>query len=59
MDRWHIVSPLNYLSEDLELKVILSKVKDLNNKKGQSTVKAMISLANLTREGFKMEIFLI
>ena len=53
MDRWHIVSPLNYLSEDLELKVILSKVKDLNNKKGQSTVKAMISLANLTREGFK------
>ena len=53
MDRWHIVSPLNYLSEDLELKVILSKVKNLNNKKGQSTVKAMISLANLTREGFK------
>ena len=31
MDRWHIVSPLNYLSEDLELKVLLSKVKDLNN----------------------------
>ena len=53
MDRWHIVSPLNYLAEDLELKVILSKVKSLNNKKGQSTVKAMIALANLTREGFK------
>ena len=53
MDRWHIVSPLNYLAEDLELKVILSKVKSLNNKKGRSTVKAMIALANLTREGFK------
>ena len=53
MDRWHIVSPLNYLSEELELKVILSKVKELNNKKGESIVKAMISLANLTREGFK------
>ena len=53
MDRWHIVSPLNYLTEELEAKVILSKVKEMNNKKGQTTVKAMISLANLTREGFR------
>ena len=53
MDRWHIVSPLNYLTEELEAKVVLSKVKEMNNKKGQATVKAMISLANLTREGFR------
>ena len=26
MDRWHIVSTLNYLDPDLELKVVLSKV---------------------------------
>jgi cobaltochelatase CobS len=53
MDRWQIVSCLNYLSVELETKVILSKVPELNNKKGLLSVKNMIELANLTREGFK------
>jgi len=53
MDRWQIVSCLNYLSVDLETKVVLSKVPELNNKKGTEVVKNMIELANLTREGFK------
>ena len=53
MDRWQIVSCLNYLSVELETKVVLSKVKDLDNKKGSEIVKNMIELANLTREGFK------
>ena len=53
MDRWQIVSCLNYLTVELETKVILSKVPELNNKKGLSVVKNMIELANLTREGFK------
>ena len=52
MDRWQIVSCLNYLSVDLETKVVLSKVPELNNKKGTEVVKNMIELANLTREGF-------
>ena len=38
MDRWQIVSVLNYLDEELEQKVILSKVKDLDNKEGKETV---------------------
>ena len=32
MDRWHIVSTLNYLDPELELKVVLSKVPSLDNK---------------------------
>ena len=53
MDRWQIVSCLNYLSVELETKVVLSKVPELNNKKGTEVVKNMIELANLTRDGFK------
>jgi len=52
MDRWHIVSTLNYLDPDLELKVVLSKVPSLDNKKGLEIAKNMISVANLSRQGF-------
>ena len=52
MDRWHIVSTLNYLDPDLELKVILSKVPSLDNKEGREIAKNMISVANLSRQGF-------
>ena len=52
MDRWHIVSPLNYLEAELELRVILAKVPNFNNQKGIKEVKDMISIANLTRQGF-------
>jgi len=52
MDRWHIVSTLNYLDPDLELKVVLSKVPGLDNKEGLETAKNMISVANLSRQGF-------
>ena len=52
MDRWHIVSTLNYLDPDLELKVVLSKVPSLDNKEGLKIAKNMISVANLSRQGF-------
>ena len=52
MDRWHIVSTLNYLDPDLELKVVLSKVPGLDNKEGLNIAKNMISVANLSRQGF-------
>ena len=52
MDRWHIVSTLNYLDPELELKVVLSKVPSLDNKEGQEVAKNMISVANLSRQGF-------
>ena len=52
MDRWHIVSTLNYLDPELELKVVLSKVQSLDNKEGLEVAKNMISVANLSRQGF-------
>ena len=53
MDRWNIVSTLNYLSEDLELKIIASKTKDFLKKYKKENLELMIKLANLTRIGFK------
>ena len=52
MDRWHIVSTLNYLDPALELKVVLSKVPGLDNKEGLEIATNMISVANLSRQGF-------
>ena len=52
MDRWNIVSTLNYLSNDEECKIILSKVKELKNKEGKDIVKSMVATADLSRSGF-------
>jgi cobaltochelatase CobS len=52
MDRWHILSTLNYLDVSQELKVVLSKVGDMKTTKHQDVIKNMIKLANLTRNGF-------
>ena len=35
MDRWNIVTTLNYLSLDREMDIVLSKNKNLNNAKGK------------------------
>ena len=52
MDRWHILSTLNYLDVNQELKVVLSKVSEFKSSKNQEVIKNMIKLANLTRNGF-------
>ena len=52
MDRWNIVTSLNYLSLDKEMQIILSKNKNLNNPKGKEKVANMIKVATLTRKGF-------
>ena len=53
MDRWHILSTLNYLDANQELKVVLSKVSEFNTNKNQEMLINMIKLANLTRSGFE------
>ena len=53
MDRWNIVATLNYLSEDKELDIISAKVPIFKKKYGKEKISLMISLANLTRSGFK------
>tara|TARA_B100001123_G_scaffold188243_1_gene215135 strand:+ start:277 stop:1254 length:978 start_codon:yes stop_codon:yes gene_type:complete len=52
MDRWNIVTSLNYLENKEEEEIVLSKVKDLNNNKGRDIIKSMVSTADLTRSGF-------
>jgi cobaltochelatase CobS len=52
MDRWHIVSTLNYLDPELELKVVLAKVPSMDTKSGREEASNMISVANLSRQGF-------
>jgi len=52
MDRWNIVTTLNYLKFDKELEIILAKSKNLNNKSGREIVSNMIKVADLTRKGF-------
>ena len=52
MDRWNIVTTLNYLSLEKEMEIILAKNKNYNNAKGKEKVANMIKVASLTRKGF-------
>ena len=52
MDRWNIVTTLNYLTLEKEMEVVLAKNKNLNNSKGKEKVSNMIKVASLTRKGF-------
>ena len=52
MDRWNIVTTLNYLVMEKEMEIILGKNKNLNNPKGKEKVANMIKVATLTRKGF-------
>ncbi len=52
MDRWNIVSTLNYLEKEQECKIILSKIKELNHKEGKDIIKSMVATADLSRSGF-------
>ncbi len=52
MDRWSLVSTLNYLSPEQEKEIVTSKVPALANELGETTVKRMIAVADLTRNSF-------
>ncbi len=52
MDRWNIVTTLNYLDNEAEEEIILSKVPAYNTSDGKAMVKKMVGLADLTRTGF-------
>ncbi len=54
MDRWNIVSTLNYLTSQKELEIVLAKNKNYNNKDGKETLSNMIKVADLTRKGFML-----
>ena len=52
MDRWNIVTTLNYLPAEVEEKIVTSKLSKLADTKGKKLVATMVSMANLTRAGF-------
>jgi len=52
LDRWEIVTALNYLDFEKEMKIVLAKNKQLNNEKGKEKISNMIKVASLTRKGF-------
>ena len=53
MDRWNIVSKLNYLSEDTEIEIVSKKIEA--NDDDIKYIKSMVKLANLTRKGFELK----
>jgi len=52
MDRWNIVTTLNYLPTDDELKIVVARVPSFGNERGQEQVRAMIAVADMTRNSF-------
>lgn len=52
MDRWNIVTSLNYLSHDQETKIITAKEKSCRTAEGKKRVDAMVKVADLTRSAF-------
>jgi cobaltochelatase CobS len=53
MDRWSIISKLNYLSEETEIEIVSKKIKANDDEK--KFIKSMVKLANLTRKGFQLK----
>lgn len=52
MDRWNVVTTLNYLPHDEETAIVLSKLPKYDTKEGREQIDAMVELADLTRSGF-------
>jgi cobaltochelatase CobS len=52
MDRWSIVTTLNYLPHDVEVGIVLSKAHHYRTPEGREIVGKMVRLADLTRNAF-------
>jgi cobaltochelatase CobS len=53
MDRWSIVTTLNYLSHDAEAEIVLAKSPpSYNTAEGKKTISAMVRVADMTRNAF-------
>jgi len=52
MDRWSIVTTLNYLPHDKEVEIVLSKSKSYQTPEGRKKIAAMVRVADLTRSAF-------
>jgi len=53
MDRWSIVTTLNYLEHEAEVEIVLGKAKQYQGTAaGERTISNMVAVADLTRRGF-------
>ncbi|WP_404401717.1 cobaltochelatase subunit CobS [Pelagibacterium halotolerans] len=52
MDRWSIVTTLNYLPHEKETGIVLAKAKSYQNPEGEKIVSNMVRVADLTRSAF-------
>ena len=52
MDRWSIVTTLNYLPHDQEVDIVLAKCPTYDSKEGRETLSSMVRVADLTRNAF-------
>jgi cobaltochelatase CobS len=52
MDRWSIVTTLNYLPHDKEVDIVLAKAPKYRTTEGRDTVSKMVRVADLTRSAF-------
>src|SRR5690348_7100259 len=52
MDRWSIVTTLNYLSHDVEAEIVLAKAPTYNSAEGKRKIAAMVRVADMTRNAF-------
>jgi cobaltochelatase CobS len=52
MDRWSIVTTLNYLSHDAEAEIVLAKSPSYNTAEGKKKIAAMVRVADMTRNAF-------
>jgi cobaltochelatase CobS len=52
MDRWSIVTTLNYLDHDAEAEIVLAKTPSYDNEAGKRTIAAMVRVADMTRNAF-------
>jgi cobaltochelatase CobS len=52
MDRWSIVTTLNYLAHDAEAEIVLAKSPTYDTPDGRKTISAMVRVADMTRNAF-------
>jgi cobaltochelatase CobS len=52
LDRWNIIARLDYLDEEAEVQIVLSKAPWMSDSEQRDLLVQMVRLANLTRAGF-------
>jgi cobaltochelatase CobS len=52
MDRWSIVTTLNYLAHDVEADIVTAKSPSYDTPEGRRTIAAMVRVADMTRNAF-------